>query len=118
MSEDEQLQAAMRASLQEATGEDEDYEVEMEDEDDDEVEFLGTNADDEDAKPPAAEPEKAKEPSLLDQLLAEPLGEEPPKGARIQFRMPDGKRTIRRFEASQTVKSIYAFIAVSSMRRS
>jgi hypothetical protein len=114
MSEDEQLQAAMRASLQEAAGEDEDYEVEMEDEDD-EVEYLGTNADDEDAKPPAAEPEKPKEPSLLDQLLAEPLGEEPPKGARIQFRMPDGKRTIRRFEASQTVKSIYAFIAVSSI---
>jgi hypothetical protein len=121
MSEDEQLQAAMRASLQQAAGDDDDneeYEVEMEDDDDDEVEFVGTNADDGDSKPKAAgqKPEE-KEPSLLDQLIAVPLGDEPEKGARIQIRMPDGKRTVRKFDASQTVKTIYAFIAVSSKRR-
>eukprot|EP00339_Tiarina_fusa_P009303 CAMPEP_0117003034 /NCGR_PEP_ID=MMETSP0472-20121206/4485_1 /TAXON_ID=693140 ORGANISM="Tiarina fusus, Strain LIS" /NCGR_SAMPLE_ID=MMETSP0472 /ASSEMBLY_ACC=CAM_ASM_000603 /LENGTH=466 /DNA_ID=CAMNT_0004703541 /DNA_START=181 /DNA_END=1577 /DNA_ORIENTATION=- len=111
MSEDEQLQAAMRASLQAATGDndddDADYEVEMED-DDDGVEYLGTGDDVEDSKPEA---EAKKEPSLLDQLLETQLGDEPAAGARIQIRMPDGKRQVRKFDPAQTVKSIYAYIA-------
>jgi hypothetical protein len=110
MSEDEQLRVAMQASLKDATGENEDDDYEMED-DDDEVEYLGTNAEDE--KPQAVEKPEEKEPSFLEQVIAMPLEDEPATGARIQFRMPDGKRTIRKFDASQTVKSIYAFIAVS-----
>lgn len=115
MSEDEQLQAAMRASLQEASGDqdnDDDSEVKMEEDEDDDVEYLGTNEGD--FKPQAEEkPEEPeeKEPSFLETLIAVPLGDEPSKGARIQFRMPDGKRTIRKFDASLAVKTIYAFVA-------
>ena len=111
MSEDEQLQAAMRASLKEATADDggdkEDFEME-----DDDVEYLGSSAD-ADSKPKAKEEEKPKEPSLLDELLAMEVGDEPGSGVRIQLKMPDGKRTVRKFDASQNVKVIYAFVAVS-----
>ena len=120
MSEDEQVQAAMRASLQEGNGggddnvdEDDDEDYDMEDEDYDDVEYVGSTTD-ADSKPKAQEEEKPKEPSLLDQLLDMHLGDEPANGARIQIRMPDGKRTVRKFDPSQTVKAIYAFIAVSS----
>lgn len=88
MTESEELQAALRASLND---------------DDDEVEYLGT-ADD-------IEPEP-EEPSFLQELLALNVGEEPPSGARIQIRMPDAKRLVRRFSPDDTVKSIYAFCAV------
>jgi hypothetical protein len=117
MSEDEQMQAAMRASLQDATGDndddDADYEVDMDDDDD--VEYLGTGTKADDSKPEDSKPkaEEKKEPSLLDQLLEIQLGDEPGSGARIQLRMPDGKRQVRKFDSSQTVKSIYAYIAVS-----
>lgn len=122
MSEDEQLQAAMRASLQQATGDadndDENAEYEMEDDGDDEVEYVGSSTEDskpkakEEAPAPAPEP---KEPSLLDALLAMPPGDEPASGARIQLRMPDGKRSVRKFDPSESVKSIYAFVAVSEI---
>lgn len=117
MSEDEQMQAAMRASLQEAGGvgggdDDDNEEYEMEDDDDDAVEYVGTSAD-ADSKPKAKEEEKPKEPSLLDELLGLDVGDEPASGARIQLRMPDGKRVVRKFDASQNVKAIYAFVAVS-----
>lgn len=119
MTEDEQLQAAMQASLKQATGEDDNddgdgYEVEMDDDDieDDEVEYVGSNADAEDKKQPAEETAAKKEPTLLEQLLAMEI-DEPEKGARIQFRMPDGKRKIRKFDANNTVKAVYAFVAVS-----
>jgi hypothetical protein len=112
MSDDEQLQAAMRASLQAATGDDDDAEVVMEDDDDDDddVEYLGTN---DDMKPEAVPAAEAKQPSLMDELVAMPVEEEPASGARIQFRMPDGKRQVRKFAQSDTVKSMYAFVAVS-----
>jgi hypothetical protein len=117
MSEDEQLQAAMRASLQRGAiagdGDDinnEDYE--MEDDGDDDVEYLGSNAEG-DAKPKATEEVKPKEPSLLDELLDMAVGDEPAKGARLQLKMPDGKRSVRKFDPSETVKAIYAFVAVS-----
>lgn len=119
MSEDEQLQAAMRASLQEGAGGDdddddnEDYEMEADgDDDDDDVEYLGSNGEG-DSKPKAKEEEKPKESTLLDVLLDMAVGDEPANGARIQLRMPDGKRSVRKFDASLTVKSIYAFVAVS-----
>lgn len=117
MSEDEQLQAAMRASLKESEGDDEisngNNEYEMED-NDDEIEYIGTSTDDSKPEAKAAEPVPApepKEPSFLDELLAMPPGDEPASGARIQLRMPDGKRNVRKFDPSQSIKSIYAFIA-------
>ena len=120
MSEEEQLQAAMRASLEENGGaaaaaaammdDDDDDEYVMEDGGDDDVQIL------EDSKPQAEEakpPAPAAAPSMLTQLLSLNLGDEPAKGARIQFRMPDGKKNIRKFETSQIVRLVYAFVAVS-----
>lgn len=97
MTESEELQAAMRASLKE------------DDDDDDEVEYLGT-ADDYDHDEP--EPERL---SFVQELLALNVGEEPSSGARIQIRMPDAKRLVRKFSPDATVKSIYAFCAVRSV---
>lgn len=118
MSEDEQLQAAMRASLQESgKGDDgnDNSDFEMEEDDDDVgVEYIGSSRDG-DSKPAAKETteEAPKEPSLLDDLLTTEVGDEAVSGARIQLKMPDGKRMVRNFDPSQIVKVIYAFIAVS-----
>ena len=123
MSEDEQLQAAMRASLQDGNdddGDDDEIVMEDDDDDDDEIEYVGSTGgggDREDSKPgaavAAAPPVEAKPPSLIDELVAMPVGDEPAKGSRVQLKMPDGKRTVRRFDDAATVKTIYAFVAVS-----
>mmetsp|Transcript_59138 Transcript_59138/g.120550 ORF Transcript_59138/g.120550 Transcript_59138/m.120550 type:complete len:518 (+) Transcript_59138:302-1855(+) len=113
MSEAEQLEAAMRASLEDndaAVGETVDYDYEM-DEDSVEVVVVDSNGETveaEDSKPPA------KPPSVLKDLIAFDVGDEPEKGARIQFRMPDGKRKIRKFDPSHSVKHVYAFVAQSN----
>jgi hypothetical protein len=105
MSEAEQLQAAMRASMEDVKGNvDDSGEVVYVDSDNDDGE-LDTKAE-EDAKMPAT-------PSLNDELLAMELPDEPADGARIQLRMPDGKRVVRKFATFDSVKMIYAFIAVS-----
>jgi hypothetical protein len=112
MSEDEQLQAAMRASMGETALPGASASA---DGDTDDVEFLGTGDDDGDDKPAAkvAAEKVVKEPSLNDELLQMSIGEEPAKGARLQFKTPDGKRVVRRFDPSDVVKTIYAFVAVS-----
>lgn len=103
LSEDEQLQAAMRASMEDVTATDEKS-------DEDEVECLGTKEEmEEDTKPPAA-------PSFVDELLKVTVPDEPAKGARTQLRMPDGKRVVRKFTPSDPVKMIYAFLAVRAKR--
>lgn len=106
MSEAEQLQAAMRASLVQATaGVDDDGDAEIQyvdDSDDDEVQVL-------DSKPQAVE---EKKPTLNDELQSFAVPDEPADGSRIQLRMPDGKRAVRTFGASDLVRAIYAFIAV------
>ena len=103
LSEEEQLQAAMKASIEDAA---------PAQDDDDEVEYLGTKEEmmeeTEDAKP-------AAKPSMIDELLNVAVGDEPAKGARIQIRMPDGKRVVRRFNPSDSVKIIYAFLAVRNV---
>eukprot|EP00529_Nitzschia_sp_RCC80_P022708 CAMPEP_0113509438 /NCGR_PEP_ID=MMETSP0014_2-20120614/37578_1 /TAXON_ID=2857 /ORGANISM="Nitzschia sp." /LENGTH=496 /DNA_ID=CAMNT_0000405273 /DNA_START=92 /DNA_END=1582 /DNA_ORIENTATION=+ /assembly_acc=CAM_ASM_000159 len=121
MSEDEQLQAAMRASLGESAGgaddDDDNVEYEMED-DDDEVEVLDGNLKSEEGPGGSSvveesEPEAKKkaEPSMLDELLSSTVEDEPAKGARVQIKMPDGSRKVRRFDGSKEIKSIYAFVA-------
>lgn len=117
MSEQEQLQAAMRASLEDISPV---SEAKMED-DDQEVQVLEPS---EVGKPAAVEAkeevevvEETKEeakPTLLDELVAMDIGEEPAKGARVMIRTPDGKRNVRKFEMSQTVKSIYAHFVQSN----
>jgi hypothetical protein len=107
LSEDEQLQAAMRASMEDVTPTD--------GEDDDEVEYLGSKEDmqmNEDSKPPAAA--APPPPSVMEQLLSVSVPDEPAAGARMQIRLPDGKRVVRRFSPSDPVKILYAFLAVRS----
>ena len=108
LSEDEQLQAAMRASLRDVGADDDSDSVVYVDDSNNEEE------EDEpmDSKPVAKEAEE-KPKSILNELLSVPVGDEPASGARIQIRMPDGKRVIRKFAGSDLVKVIYAFIAVS-----
>lgn len=119
MSEDEQLQAAMRASLEDVGGGDE-YEYAMDDdEDDDDVVVLDSPGKPkavetkEEAPAPAA-PAPKQPASMLEELVAFDIGGEPEKGARIQFRMPDGKRQIRKFDPSNSVRFLYAFVAQSN----
>ena len=105
MSEDEQLQAAMRASMQDKkTGDDNNNN------DDDEIEYIADTDEEEDGKQMAQE--EAPKKSANDELVSMSIGDEPTAGARVQFRMPDGKRVVRKFASSDTVKTIYAFVAV------
>lgn len=112
LSEDEELQAAMRASLQNEDGPSQDQE--MVDGDDDEVEVLDDAAD---MKPAASEDtndtvaEATSGASIVQDLLNFVVDEEPEKGARLQIRMHDGKRKVRKFLPTDTVKMIYAFVA-------
>jgi UBX domain-containing protein 7 len=108
MTEDEQLQEAMRASMQDASSAD----VQDDNSDDDEVHVLDASMDDssDDAKPPPDD-EKATSP-LIGELLALQVNDEPPAGSRLALRMPDGKRVVRKFAPTDTVKTVYAFFAV------
>lgn len=106
LSEEEQLQAAMRASMEDVTAKGDNG-----DDNDEEVECLGTKDEimQEDTKPPS-------KPSFVDELLKVEVPDEPAKGARVQLRMPDGKRVVRKFNMSDSVKIIYAFLAVRIQR--
>lgn len=115
MSEEEQLQAAMVASLKrdeahdniDVDGDEDEYVM---DEDDDDIQYLGTA---EEMAQKSEDEEEEKQPSFIDNLLATEVGDEPPVGARIQLRMPDATRMVRKFAKSNIVKTIYAFVAVS-----
>jgi len=98
MTEQEQIEAAMKASIEDITPTDMT--------DDDVVEVVEDNS--EESKPAAA-PTKTL---LNDELVAMALGDEPADGARLQLRMPDGKRVVRKFAPTDSVKNIYAFVAV------
>lgn len=103
MTEDEQLQAAMRASVQEMGPS-----PAGSDGADDELEVIEVVDDQEDSKP-----SPKKKSSLLDELLGLQVSDEPSAGARLQLRMADGKKIVRKFAPTDTVKMVYAFVAVS-----
>jgi hypothetical protein len=75
------------------------------------MEFVDNNYEAESEEKPAALNEFEQE------ILALDVGDEPDSGdvARIQIRMPDGKRLVRKFKADDTVKIIYAFVAQSNV---
>ena len=81
LSEDEQLEAAIRASMMDCN--------------------------DNNANPSSN--------SFDQEILSMSVGEEPASGARVQIRMPDGKKLIRNFNGDDPVKVIYAFVAVRSI---
>jgi hypothetical protein len=101
MTEEEQLQEAMRASMEGSMGG-----VASSEED---VVIVGDVVVIDDVSPPAKE---EKSPSFHDELLAFTIPDEPGDGYRIQLRMPDGKRLVRKFSASDPVRTVYALIAV------
>ena len=126
MTEEEQLQAAIQASMnddihQQATYDDDDEDSYiMEDDDDDDLEDMG-EGDLEESKPSAAanieEEKEARPPTFEEEIISMEVSDEPGADvkdvARIMLRMPDGKRLVRKFASGDSVKMIYAFVAVS-----
>ena len=119
MSEEEQLQAAMQASMTEAgtaASSDNTDIVYVDDSFDDNGDSAVQIVDD--SKPKAIVSTQDVEPamvSLNDELQAYNLQEEPVGGvdvSRIQFRMVDGKKVLRKFSSSDPVRAVYAFVAV------
>lgn len=110
MSEDEQLQAAMKASMEDVatSSQHADQSIEYIADSDEEAEDM------EDKKVPAA---AEASPSMVDQLLAFDVGEEPSSGARLRIRMPDGKTIVRRFGDNAAIKTLYAFVVVRTHAR-
>jgi UBX domain-containing protein 7 len=122
MSEDEQLQAAMQASISEAGGI-------TKTSDNTEIVYVDDSLDDdgadiqiiEDKKPQAIDIQQVEEApqmiTLNDELQSYDVPAEPTTGtvndtSRIQLRMVDSKRIVRKFSSSNPVRAIYAFVAV------
>jgi hypothetical protein len=101
LTEEEQLQAAIRASIQ---GNDDD-----DDNDNSDVEVIDV------AKNSSADDETGQS-AFEREILCVNVGDEPVSGdlARVQIRMPDGRRLIRKFRGDDPVKLIYAFVAQSN----
>ena len=59
---------------------------------------------------------KLQESMFEREILTLEVGEEPTTGdvARVQIKMPDGKRLVRKFAGDSPVKLIYAFVAQSN----
>mmetsp|Transcript_23546 Transcript_23546/g.35139 ORF Transcript_23546/g.35139 Transcript_23546/m.35139 type:complete len:164 (+) Transcript_23546:257-748(+) len=86
--------------------------------DDDEVVCVGSGTNETMAPVTETEKEEEKKPRTLEEeIVTMDIGDEPAAGkdtARVQIRMPDGKRLVRKFRRDDTVKVIYAFVAQSS----
>lgn len=115
MTEEEQLEAAVRASISDQEMQQPHYKNDsVDEEDDDDVQFLGTSAQQATTAATATVAATASLPpsqfqTWLDMAL-------PPDGgnAKIQFRMPNGSRVVRSFDGATTpVQMIYAFVAQS-----
>jgi len=123
MTEEQQLQAAIRASMNDTVAQNDDDSFEDVDDDDNEAEYQSMDEDDDDdvevIEPSSnvrrAVVEEKKEPSFMDELIALDVGDEPSdNAARVMIRMPDGKRLVRKFKMDDKVKVIYAFVAQSN----
>mmetsp|Transcript_39930 Transcript_39930/g.60364 ORF Transcript_39930/g.60364 Transcript_39930/m.60364 type:complete len:634 (+) Transcript_39930:422-2323(+) len=131
LSEQQQLQAAIAASMNDANDDDDEYDMDDDDDividsddddeviidDDDEVVCVGSGTNETMAPVTETEKEEEKKPRTLEEeIVTMDIGDEPAAGkdiARVQIRMPDGKRLVRKFRRDDTVKVIYAFVAVS-----
>lgn len=144
LSEQEQLEAAIRASMEDAGGgqaasDDDDVQVLEEEENDGGGGVIGKSIEEEEEEENSAQEnnhhnkkqeeedsekqEKAKEDSKLSPFEAEILSmtvpDEPTTTsssgpniiAKVQLRMPNGKRLVRKFDGNLPVKVIYAFVA-------
>ena len=119
MSEEEQLQAAMHASMADAgavaTAASSDIVYVDDCLDDDDKSEVQIVADTKPKATTAAQDAETTTVSLNDELQAFILPEEPTASSdvsRIQFRMVDTKRVVRKFSSSDPVRAVYAFVAV------
>ena len=134
LSEQEQLEKAIRESQGLDVDMDKEYEYddneyqkmdEYDDNDDDDNDDDDDDDDDEVVPPPAARlksdsssvtsPSKPppREKTFEEEILDIDVGDEPKtNGAILQIRMPGGGKKVRKFNKSDTVKVIYAFVAV------
>ena len=119
MSEEEQIQAAMQASMTEVVAASSSTNTDIvyvddsfENADDSAVQII------EDSKPKASvstQDVPAAMVSLNDELQSYVMPDEPIGGddvSRIQIRMVDSKRVLRKFSSSDSVRAVYAFVAV------
>lgn len=107
LTEEEQLQAAIRASLKNAN--------EGESDNDDDDMDVGVIEAVKGAKSDATDVEEDHDTASAfeREILTMYVGDEPSSGdiARVQIKMPNGKRIARKFPADAPVKLIYAFVA-------
>eukprot|EP00573_Skeletonema_grethae_P012056 CAMPEP_0201709514 /NCGR_PEP_ID=MMETSP0578-20130828/58142_1 /ASSEMBLY_ACC=CAM_ASM_000663 /TAXON_ID=267565 /ORGANISM="Skeletonema grethea, Strain CCMP 1804" /LENGTH=700 /DNA_ID=CAMNT_0048198491 /DNA_START=32 /DNA_END=2135 /DNA_ORIENTATION=- len=138
LSEQEQLEAAIRASMQDAGGQaasdnddDDDNEVQVLEDEENGGGMIGKSIEDEMTPKTSAQEnnkqeeddndkqQKEEEESKLSPFEAEILSmtvpDEPttttgPNIAKVQLRMPNGKRLVRKFDGDLPVKVIYAYV--------
>jgi len=58
--------------------------------------------------------EASLEQAPQDNAVSYPLTDEPAVGVKIQFRMPDGTRAVRKFLESDVVGTIYSYVSSKS----
>ncbi len=131
LSEQEQLEAAIRASMEDASPS-----LGDQDDDDDEVQILeddtkvdadkstdsgggndnNNNSNEDGNNDNEEEEEDSKLSPFEKEILSMTITDEPTSGtiARVQLRMPDGKRLVRKFDGDASIKTIYAFVAQSN----
>ena len=123
MTEEEQLQAAVKASMEQEHQQQavQPSTAASANDDDDEVQFLGNTAAEaaaaaaettavSGAAGAAAVPSVSWMQELWNVTVPPEAGEESP--ARISFRMPNGSRVVRSFGGLHPVRVVYAFVAV------
>ncbi|KAJ3180646.1 hypothetical protein HDU87_001759 [Geranomyces variabilis] len=101
MTEDEQLALALAASVQESSSSPRPIVI-----DDDEDDVVADEMDEDTTQPVVQSSSDSK-------TIVGRLNEEPPNGpeaTRIQFRLPDGTRKVRRFSKSDTVRVLFEYV--------
>lgn len=139
LSEQEQLEAAIRASMQDASGEqqsdddDDDDEVQVLEENDGGDNVIGKSIEEDTTSTTKSatqdnnlddsnnnndddkQEEESKVSPFLSEIVSMTVPTEPtttgPTIARVQLRMPNGKRLVRKFDGDSPVKVIYAYVA-------
>jgi len=115
MTEEEQLEAALQASRNEM--EEDDLPVQTTDTGDNDQSQVAVPADNmENIKDNSTDSNlKSAESSWEQEIAGMDVGDEPTVNdgvARIMFRMPDGKKLVRKFYLTDPVKKVYGYVAV------
>jgi hypothetical protein len=115
LTEEQQLQAAIRASMQENADDSDDEDLNDDVGDEKPSATAGAAKKNDNVASTDIITDGKPKPSAFEQeILSMEVGEEPTSSsdvARVQIRMPDGKRLVRKFGGDSQVKIIYAFVA-------